>query len=140
MLQRCTLLLLFLFALLSTSAPLRPRTEPEPEPETSSWRAQPRGRGTFQIIVSCAVTLGLCVWTAIHPNVKGEKAATPHMIYKLKMAAKALLIPEIIVSTAWDEWKQARALHRALIYAAWEKKANRQADMEAVERDRKSVV
>ncbi|KAK4108126.1 hypothetical protein N656DRAFT_453762 [Canariomyces notabilis] len=36
--------------------------------QTPSWRPEPRERGTFGILSTCIVTLGLCVWTAIHLN------------------------------------------------------------------------
>jgi hypothetical protein len=31
-----------------------------------SWVAQPPYRGTWSILYSCAITLGLCVYTVIH--------------------------------------------------------------------------
>lgn len=88
------------------------------------WQAQPRGRGTFQIMFSCAVTLGLCVWTCIHPDVVGGRTGIQRMGHKFWMAVQSLFVPEIIVSIAWEEWKSARALHRALVYEAWRKEVD----------------
>lgn len=116
---RSTLRLLFFFVHLSASAPVYPRLEP---PETTGWRAQPIGRGTFQIVLSCILTLGLCVWTSIHLNVEGGMTVMDHLGHKFRMAAMALFLPETIVSEAWEEWKQTRQLHRALIYQSWEKR------------------
>ncbi|KAL0639052.1 hypothetical protein Q9L58_001934 [Maublancomyces gigas] len=45
------------------------------------------------------------------------------------MAVMALVMPEKIVSKAWDGWKQARELHRALIYESWVKKSDHEKAM-----------
>ena len=36
---------------------------------TSPWRPEPTFRGTFGILSTCLITLGLCVWSAIHLNI-----------------------------------------------------------------------
>lgn len=36
----------------------------------SGWIDDPDGRGTFTIVSSCVLTLSLCVYTAIHLNVR----------------------------------------------------------------------
>lgn len=116
---RNTLLIISFFILLSASAPIQPRAE-KPDGMVG-WRSQPKGRGTFNIILSCGITLGLCVWSAIHPNVSGGKTAFERVWHKGNLAFMALLVPEYVVSKSWIQWKEARALHRALIYEAWRK-------------------
>lgn len=39
------------------------------------WMPEPGERGTYSILSTCLITLGLCVWTAIHLNIPahGEK-------------------------------------------------------------------
>ena len=48
---------------------------------TVSWHSEPNVRGTFSILVSCIVTLSLCVWTALHLNIVG--LCVPSMIDSL---------------------------------------------------------
>jgi hypothetical protein len=40
-----------------------------PQNRTASWEPPPSKRGSFQILSSCLITLGLCIWTALHLNV-----------------------------------------------------------------------
>jgi hypothetical protein len=35
----------------------------------STWQPEPTFRGTFSILSTCLITLGLCAWSAIHLNV-----------------------------------------------------------------------
>lgn len=42
----------------------------------------PTGRGTIEVLFSCIVTLGLCIWTAVHPDVVANKSILGHLIYK----------------------------------------------------------
>lgn len=111
-------ILLALFLIVSVSAiPI-----PEVPGQTAilvGWQSEPRGRGTFSIITTCGVTLGLCVWTAIHPNVLPGATRFARFMKKVEWTLKALLIPEEVVSAAWTEWKQTRQLHRAPVYQAY---------------------
>jgi len=36
---------------------------------TTRWEPEPTRRDTYGILMSCTITLGLCVWTAVHLNV-----------------------------------------------------------------------
>jgi hypothetical protein len=47
-----------------------------PEGARVGWVPNPVGRGTSKIIISCSVTLALCIWTAIHPDVVKKKSHT----------------------------------------------------------------
>lgn len=40
---------------------------------TSPWRPEPTFRGTFGILSTCLLTLGLCVWSAIHLNIPANE-------------------------------------------------------------------
>lgn len=113
------LILQSLFTILTTSAPVP--SPPSPR-DPLGWQPQPRGRGTFQIILSCALTLGLCVWTAIHPDVRSGKTSYERVRHKLWLAVLALFVPEIVVSLAWGEWRETRTLYRAMVYEGWRKK------------------
>ncbi|KAF8249275.1 hypothetical protein K440DRAFT_598998 [Wilcoxina mikolae CBS 423.85] len=45
---------------------------PLPDEAEPSWGPEPKGRGTVSIVLPCLITLGLCVWTAIHPNINSR--------------------------------------------------------------------
>ena len=47
--------------------------DPSPEPKLA-WHGEPNYRGTFGILSSCIITLGLCVWTAVHLNIPAHEA------------------------------------------------------------------
>jgi len=51
------------------------------EDRSVGWHPEPNFRGTFQILSTCLITIGLCVWTAVHLNVpeydKHKKKAWP---------------------------------------------------------------
>jgi hypothetical protein len=43
---------------------------------TVGWVANPSGRGTVSLVLSCILTLGVCVWSAMHlkiPSVTGTE-------------------------------------------------------------------
>jgi hypothetical protein len=56
------LLLIVLLADYASGLPtiLRPSNDTKVEP---SWVQDPEGRGTAGLMLSCVLTLGLCVWT-----------------------------------------------------------------------------
>jgi hypothetical protein len=55
---------------------------------TSSWQPQPTFRGTFGILSTCLVTLGLCVWSAIHLNIPARNEAPWDFICALSIWKK----------------------------------------------------
>ncbi len=71
----------------------------------------PKGRGTVGIIVSCLVTLALCVWSALHLNVrmKSETRAQRYLRYA-KWIVLGTLIPELVVLSAWKQWLSAKSM------------------------------
>ncbi|KAK0750470.1 hypothetical protein B0T18DRAFT_408963 [Schizothecium vesticola] len=107
--------------------------------QTSPWQPQPTFRGTFGILSTCLVTLGLCVWSAIHLNMPArneapwdficalsvwknarEKRPWCHISWPgqaLRKTAWALLgffAPELVAFTAYQQHKTAKSLTRAL--------------------------
>ncbi|KAF8252537.1 hypothetical protein K440DRAFT_631337 [Wilcoxina mikolae CBS 423.85] len=74
------------------------------------WVSGPRTRGTFQILYSCMFTLGLCVYTAIHLNVplSDDKSQVSYYLRKAKWVLVALFGPEVVLYSAWDQWRRAR--------------------------------
>lgn len=82
---------------------------------TVGWVPDPNGRGTTGLIISCLLTLGLCVWNAMHLNIppKGETRVE----YWWRISAwvfLGVLIPELVVLSAWRQWLSARQMNKAL--------------------------
>jgi hypothetical protein len=78
---------------------------------TTGWVSQPPTRGTFQLLVSCIVTLFLCVWTSLHLNIPSKNKSTiSRLSLKFKWALLAVFAPEWVVYTAWRQWAAARSL------------------------------
>uniref|UniRef100_U4LQ61 Uncharacterized protein n=1 Tax=Pyronema omphalodes (strain CBS 100304) TaxID=1076935 RepID=U4LQ61_PYROM len=76
-----------------------------------SWVAEPKERGTMSLLYSCTFTMFLCVYTAVHLNVppQGEKKRYFYL-RKAKWVLVALLAPEVVLYTAWSQWRDARWL------------------------------
>jgi hypothetical protein len=81
------------------------------------WHSEPRGRGTWGILSTCLLTLGLCVWTALHLNIP-KKKGTGIIEYLRFLRSKLLWVlvgffaPEVMVYMAWGQWLNARAITR----------------------------
>jgi hypothetical protein len=83
--------------------------------ETTSWAAQPNRRGTFQLILSCLLTLVLCVWTAVHLNVPLENATLLHRLAtKTKWVLFGVFAPELVVYNAYVQYARARWLDKEM--------------------------
>jgi hypothetical protein len=98
----------------STTFPLYPREEAargDPKELIHGYVDDPRGRGTVGIIMSCLVTLALCVWSALHLNVrmKSETRVRRYLRY-IKWIALGTFIPELVVLSAWRQWLSAKSM------------------------------
>ena len=80
-----------------------------------SWTAEPNGRGTWSLLSSCLITMGLCVYTAMHLNIPSQpsKAADVGRWRRIcrseyRKQAQWLLMglfaPELVVYTAWNQF------------------------------------
>ena len=72
---------------------------------TAQWQPDPsNGRGTWSILSTCIITLGLCVYTALHLNIPAHKTGLGSIIgMKVKYVLFGLLAPELIVFNAWRQ-------------------------------------
>ena len=80
--------------------------------KTVGWVSDPNGRGTAGLVVSCVLTLGLCVWSALHLNIPPKNE--PKREYWMRHTRWVLLgviIPELVILSAWRQWASARELH-----------------------------
>lgn len=63
---------------------------------TRGWEPQPRERGTFSILSTCLITLGLCVWTAVHLNLPEHRGFWRQIRRKLGWMMLGFLAPELV--------------------------------------------
>ena len=76
---------------------------------------EPNGRGTWGLIQTCLLTLGLCIYSAIHLNVFHRQCRWwTRLSIRLKWLVIALLAPEFIVHNAWSQRRQAVRIARML--------------------------
>jgi hypothetical protein len=63
----------------------------------------------------CLVTLGLCVYTALHINIPPEKATKRQkFMKKAKWVLIGMFAPELVVFVAWCQLQQALQLSKDL--------------------------
>jgi hypothetical protein len=72
------------------------------------WVGDPSGRGTWSLLSSCTITLGICVWNSIHLNLppQGERSWV-RWARKVKWLLVAVLAPEFVVFMAFQQWMVA---------------------------------
>jgi hypothetical protein len=64
---------------------------------TTGWKADPPHRGTYSILSTCFVTLGLCIWTAIHLNVPEHGASWARQTWrKVGWMMLGFVAPELV--------------------------------------------
>lgn len=79
-----------------------------------AWVADPSGRGTWDLLYSCTFTIFLCVYTAIHLNVPPEESGFRFWLRKTKWVFIAILAPEVVVYTAFEQWNLSRSFLKDL--------------------------
>ncbi|KAF5879104.1 uncharacterized protein Bfra_006309 [Botrytis fragariae] len=104
---------LFYFFLFDTST-CAPFLKPSNE-TTTGWVSDPNGRGTFSLVVSCLLTLSLCVWSAMHLNIPRPYHPTiQEFIIGIRWGVVGIFAPELVVFAAWRQYNSATAL-KALV-------------------------
>lgn len=82
--------------------------------ETSDYvgfTSDPNGRGTPSLLLSCLLTLVLCVWSALHLNVPRQcEGNFSTVLTYLRWITTGVWQPGLAVFTAWRQWCSARAL------------------------------
>ena len=83
----------------------------EEEQKYVSYVSDPNGRGTPTLVLSCVLTLVLCVWSALHLNVpcQGERRIQALFVY-IRWILTGVFGPELVAFTAWRQWCSARLL------------------------------
>lgn len=100
--------LLVVIAFFTNAAALPTETKTDP-----SFVPEPRGRGTVGLLVSCVLTIILCVWTAVHVNILANRTPWNSSVQKLKWVVIGLLTPEVILWAAFEQWCNACAVLKA---------------------------
>jgi hypothetical protein len=72
---------------------------------------KPNGRGTWSLILSCVLTMSLCVYTALHPNIFSTNTTRGvRFILNLRWVLLGIVAPELFAYTGWKQWDSARKL------------------------------
>ncbi|KAI5838478.1 hypothetical protein DFP73DRAFT_600000 [Morchella snyderi] len=106
-----TIILAISQAILSTPAHAA-YIPPARDPRT--YVPEPEGRGTMGLILSCLITLTLCVWTAIHLNIIVDPSLGKNLCRKTLWVFIGLFAPELVLWAAFEQWRNARAILRFL--------------------------
>jgi hypothetical protein len=79
---------------------------------TVGWVSDPTGRGTISLVFSCLLTLGLCVWSAMHLNIPPhEELPAQTLMRNFKWGLIGVFGPELVVFAAWRQYNSAKELH-----------------------------
>lgn len=76
-------------------------------------RHEPNMRGTFRLLLSCLLTLSLCIHTALHLNIRNTSKLGV-IVKKLKWVLVGMFAPEYVVYIAWRQWMSARQLQKVV--------------------------
>ena len=75
----------------------------------------PAGRGTSSLVLSCLLTLVLCVWSALHLNVPPANRSRSDTFWTSVIWITAgIYAPELVVFTAWRQWNSAKILSQQI--------------------------
>lgn len=73
----------------------------------------PNSRGTYSLVISCLLTLILCVWSALHLTVPHPDDTIWYRFWvNTRWILTGVYAPELVVFTAWRQWSSARILGR----------------------------
>ena len=96
---------------LTSAIPLSASLTLRNEPSTVSFVQDPSGRGTLGLIISCALTLVLCVWSALHLNIPASHEPFGRAFWRnICWILAGIYAPELVVFTAWRQWSSANLL------------------------------
>lgn len=71
----------------------------------------PNGRGTISLLLSCVLTLILCVWSALHLNVPApDQTKVKDIWLNTRWIITGIYAPELVVFAAWRQWCSAKLL------------------------------
>ena len=74
------------------------------------WSPPGSRRSTIDLVQSCVLTLIICSWTAVHPDIPPKGKQHWWMFSKLMAALCAIVMPEYFLRMAFDELWEARLI------------------------------
>ncbi|KAL8749444.1 MAG: hypothetical protein Q9199_007679 [Rusavskia elegans] len=81
---------------------------------TATWVPEPNGRGTWSLLSTCIITVSLCVWSAVHLNIRQHHKASSQYWRKAKWLLLGIFAPELLAYIAWQQRQDASELCRAV--------------------------
>ncbi|KAL9123716.1 MAG: hypothetical protein Q9217_006880 [Psora testacea] len=78
--------------------------------QTTSWQSEPNSRGTWSLLTTSLITIGLCAWTALHLNVPEHGKANRQWLRKTKWLLMGLVAPEMVAFIAWRQRREAKRI------------------------------
>lgn len=79
-----------------------------------AWVSEPDGQGTWEIIQTCLLTLLLCIYTAIHFNIRPHQSERQSWFRRIKVSLLASAVPEFLFIYAIYQWNCAKRLQTRL--------------------------
>ncbi len=89
-----------------------------------AWVSSPPVRGTSDILYTCLFTLSLCVWTSIHLDITPGRGEWLYTSDRALHMFGAMVLPEFVLFTAFNEWFAVRQLCKSLNILAKEHNAS----------------
>ncbi|KAL7276986.1 hypothetical protein RUND412_000023 [Rhizina undulata] len=78
------------------------------------WVPAPPGRGTTDILLTCFLTLVICVWTALHLNTDPRPFLWSRLFKTLQFIVSGIFWPEWVLLVASKQWILARDLRQRI--------------------------
>jgi hypothetical protein len=66
------------------------------------------------ILLPCLITLGLCVWTAIHLNIDPARTRLRFLLFKIGWMLGGIFAPELVLFWAFCQFAEAREVRRQM--------------------------
>lgn len=96
---------------LASAIPSSTSLASQDESPTVGFVQGPNGRGTLGFVISCVLTLILCVWSALHLNVPATHEPILRTIWRNTCwILTGVYAPELVVFTAWRQSSSATLL------------------------------
>jgi hypothetical protein len=125
--QRSKLSLIIFFIRTSAAAPVDSAANTTQSSDFVGYVSEPNVRGTTSLLLSCVLTLVLCVWSALHLNVPQQDASPLQcFLCNVRWIITGVYAPELVVFTAWRQWASARLLGKLVTRLSNESKTKKQ--------------
>ena len=74
---------------------------------STGWVSPPSGRGTFDILQTCVVTIALCSWSSLCLNIGPREGRWRFLKTKLTWMFFTIVFPEVTVGMSQEKWLSA---------------------------------